>query len=133
MSSTVIPTLRYRDARRAVAFLEEAFGFESNMVVEGDGNSVEHAQMTHGNGMIMFGSDRESEYGEHVSADGTAGGGLYVVISSDVDAHMERARAAGATVVIEPRDEDYGGRDYTCTDFEGNVWTFGTYDPWAEA
>jgi uncharacterized glyoxalase superfamily protein PhnB len=35
--------------------------------------------------------------------------------------------------VIEPRDRDYGGRDYTCRDREGHVWTFGSYDPWAVA
>ena len=133
MSSTAIPALRYRDAKRAVTFLQEAFGFVPNMVVEGEGDVIEHAQMSHGTGMIMFGSDRDGDCGDHVSADGKAGGGIYVVISSDVDEHMEQARSAGATVVMEPRDEDYGGRDYSCTDFEGNVWTFGSYDPWAES
>lgn len=133
MSSTVIPTLRYQDARRAVAFLQEAFGFIAHMVVEGEGDLIEHAQMTHGTGMVMLGSEREGAYGDLVSSDGRPSGGAYVVIAGDVDEHMQRARDAGADIAIEPSDESYGGRDYTCTDFEGNVWTFGTYDPWSGA
>ena len=41
--------------------------------------------------------------------------------------------AAGAEIVIEIRDEDYGGRHYSCRDPEGHVWNFGSYDPWASA
>jgi len=44
-----------------------------------------------------------------------------------------RAVAAGAEIVIEIKDEDYGGRDYSCRDPEGHVWNFGSYDPWASA
>jgi len=41
--------------------------------------------------------------------------------------------AAGAEVVIEIKDEDYGGRGCSCRDPEGNVWSFGSYDPWTSA
>ena len=37
------------------------------------------------------------------------------------------------SVTREPVTQDYGGRDYTCKDPEGNVWTFGTYDPWVHS
>ncbi len=55
----------------------------------------------------------------------------YIVVR-DVDAHHARAMAAGAEIVIDIKDEDYGGRDYTCRDPEGHIWTFGSYDPWQE-
>jgi uncharacterized glyoxalase superfamily protein PhnB len=51
----------------------------------------------------------------------------------DADKHYARAVAAGAEIVMELRDEDYGGRDYSCRDPEGHVWNFGSYDPWAVA
>jgi uncharacterized glyoxalase superfamily protein PhnB len=55
---------------------------------------------------------------------------LYLIVA-DVDAHADRARAAGAEIFLEPVDQDYGGRGYSARDFEGNVWSFGNYDPWA--
>jgi uncharacterized glyoxalase superfamily protein PhnB len=42
-----------------------------------------------------------------------------------------RAKAAGAEIVMEIEDQDYGGRLYSCRDPEGHLWNFGTYDPWA--
>jgi uncharacterized glyoxalase superfamily protein PhnB len=44
---------------------------------------------------------------------------------------LERARAAGADVARELTDMDYGSREFSARDPEGNVWTFGTYDPFA--
>jgi uncharacterized glyoxalase superfamily protein PhnB len=112
--------------------LVTAFGFERHLVVDGEGDSIEHAQLTHGTGMVMLGSDRPNEYGEYVSAGSHPSPvGLYVIVD-DVDAHADRARAAGAEILMEPEDQDYGGRSYTARDPEGNVWSFGSYDPWAE-
>ena len=85
-----------------------------------------------GNGMIMVGSAREGEYGNLLRQPQDVGGEtqtVYVVVA-DVDAHYARAKQAGAEIVIDIKDEDYGGRDYTCRDPEGHVWTFGSYDPW---
>jgi uncharacterized glyoxalase superfamily protein PhnB len=53
------------------------------------------------------------------------------IIVTDVDAHHDRAVAAGAKVVYPPTDQDYGGRNYSALDPEGNIWHFGDYDPWA--
>jgi uncharacterized glyoxalase superfamily protein PhnB len=53
------------------------------------------------------------------------------VIVDDCKAHYEQARGAGAEIVLELKDQDYGGSGYTCRDLEGNVWSFGDYDPWA--
>ncbi len=119
----VMPVLRYKDAPRAIDFLVEAFGFERNMVVEGEGDTIDHAQLTYGDGMVMLGSDREDSYGSQ------AGRGWIYVVVEDADAHYARAKAAGAKIVRELEDQDYGSRDYGAHDPEGNQWSFGTYRP----
>lgn len=132
MSSRIIPSLRYADAKRAVTWLQEAFGLEAQMVVE-DGDRIVHAQMTYGSGMLMLGSGGESaEYDSVVGVDGDRSNfGLFVIVE-DVDTHYTTAQEAGAEIVMPPEPQDYGGSLYTCKDFEGNVWSFGSYDPWAE-
>ena len=132
--STVIPALRYRDAPAAIEWLCKAFGFEKQAVYMGKSGVVEHAQLTFGNGMIMLGSaGRDSDYGRQMKLPQEAGGttmSAYLIVT-DADAHHARAKAAGAEIVLELVTQDYGGRDYTCRDPEGHLWTFGTYDPWA--
>ena len=133
MSSTVIPGLRYHDAARAVDWLCDAFGFDKHLVVPGAGGRIEHAQLSHGSGMVMLGSVGDDEFGRLVATaveTGRPTGGIYVIVP-DVEAHAERARAAGAEIVMEPEEQDYGGSNYTCRDFEQNIWSFGDYDPWA--
>lgn len=121
--STVIPALRYRDARAAIDFLVDAFGFDRNAVYEGEDGTIDHAQLTHGTGMVMLGSARE---GDIFADQGPVS--LYVVVD-DCDAHHQVAAAAGAEVLMPPVDQDYGGRSYTARDPEGNLWSFGTYRP----
>ena len=128
---SVIPALHYKDAKAAIEFLCTAFDFAKNAVYEEPDGSIAHAQLIHGNGMIMLGSAKDTEYGKLLRRPGDVGGvtmSVYVVVD-DADAHFARAKAAGATIVREPVTQDYGGRDYTCKDPEGHVWTFGTYDP----
>lgn len=118
-TATVIPAIRYRDAPAAVDWLCEAFGFERRMVVEGEDGGIAHAELCFGTGMVMLGTARKDSYGALVAPpEGTCSQGLYVIVA-DVDAHYERARSAGAEIVIDIKDEDYGGRDYTCRDPEG--------------
>ena len=135
-TSTVIPTMRYNDAAAAVAWLCEAFGFERQLVVPGEDGTVVHAQLVFGNGMVMVGSARESEFDRVQKPPSTLGGVVsqspYIIVE-DVDLHYTQAVAAGAEIVVEIKDEDYGGRDYSCRDPEGHVWNFGSYDPWATA
>ena len=52
------------------------------------------------------------------------------IIVDEIDAHYAHAKKSGAEIVMEIRDEDYGGRGYSCLDLEGNLWHFGSYDPW---
>lgn len=132
MRKTFIPTLRYNDAKAAIDFLVEAFGFDRHAVYEDDGK-ISHAELTYGDGMVMLGDNVESEYGKLVTVPSEAGkptGGIYVTVE-DPYAHAERARAAGAEIVREPEDQDYGGANYTARDPEGYIWDFGSYDPWA--
>jgi uncharacterized glyoxalase superfamily protein PhnB len=133
-TATVIPTMRYRDAPAAIEWLCRAFGFEKHLVVPGDGGTIAHAQLTFGNGMIMLGSAHDDEYGKLVQPPrGPAGActqSPYIIVA-DADAHYRQAVAAGARIVIDIKDEDYGGRGYTCRDPEGQIWNFGTYDPWS--
>ena len=131
--STVIPAMRYRDANAAIEWLCKAFGLEKHLVVPGENGTVAHAQLSFGNGMVMLGSARDDEFGRRVKPPRETGGigtqSAYVIVE-DADAHYARAKAAGAEIVMEVEDQDYGGRLYACRDPEGHLWSFGTYDPW---
>jgi len=134
--ATVIPTVRYNDAAAAMAWLCEAFGFEKHLVVPGEDGTIAHAQLVFGNGMIMLGSAGDGEFDGLQKPPSALGGAVsqspYILVD-DADNHYARAVAAGAEIVMEIRDEDYGGREYSCRDPEGHVWNFGSYDPWASA
>jgi uncharacterized glyoxalase superfamily protein PhnB len=120
----IIPTLRYHDAHAALDFLERAFGFERKSVHENDDGTVAHSEIVHERGMVMIGSRKDGDRFE------TGRAVLYVVVD-DPDAHHDRAKAAGAPIIMELTDQDYGSREYAAEDPEGNIWSFGTYDPFA--
>jgi uncharacterized glyoxalase superfamily protein PhnB len=122
---TVFPTLSYDDAQAAIDFLIDAFGAERYAVYAGDDGTIRHAELRFGNGIVMFGSARAE-----APATRGRGGGIYVVVD-DADAHCERARGAGAQITRELEDTDYGSREYSAKDPEGNNWYFGTYQPFA--
>jgi uncharacterized glyoxalase superfamily protein PhnB len=133
--ATVIPCLRYRNAPAAIEWLCRTFGFEKQLVVPNEDGTIAHAQLSFGNGMIMLGSvlQKETEFGRLMKQPDEIGGfetqSAYLIVS-DVDEIYRRARAAGAEIVIEIKDEDYGGRVFSCRDLEGRLWNFCTYDPW---
>src|SRR5436309_10937091 len=120
---SVCPSLRYTDAPRAIDFLVDAFGFRRGEVYENEDGTIAHAQLAYGDGIVMLASDRDDGHGSHVGH-----GWIYVVVE-DADAHYAQAKAAGAEIVREPTDQDYGSRDYSARDPEGNLWSFGTYSP----
>jgi uncharacterized glyoxalase superfamily protein PhnB len=125
-AKNIYSVLRYRDAHAAIDFLCDAFGFERHAVYESDDGVVEHAQLAHGSGMVMLSTERDDDargFGEH------AGQGWVYVVVDDPDGHHDRAKTAGATIIRELEDQDYGSRDYSAKDPEGNIWSFGTYDP----
>ncbi|MGB7860001.1 MAG: VOC family protein [Acidimicrobiia bacterium] len=133
MSGSIIPTLRYRDAHAAIEFFQRALGFELVMLVEGQDGVVEHSQLKHGSGMVMVSNVRDNEW-QKIVDDGRdpTGRGVNYVVVADPYAHAEHARSSGAEIVAEPEEQDYGGAVYTLRDPEGNIWSFGSYDPWAD-
>jgi uncharacterized glyoxalase superfamily protein PhnB len=123
--STVIPGLHYRNAPDAIDWLCRVFGFEKHAVYPGPDNTIMHAELTLGGGMIMLGSTKDSP--------GPGAGqshGISLVVQ-DADKVYARARAAGAKMTEEIADKPYGGRGFACLDPEGHIWHVGTYDPWA--
>jgi uncharacterized glyoxalase superfamily protein PhnB len=124
-TATVWPSLRYRDARAAIRFLVEAFGFEETVSYPGaDESQVSHAELRWPlGGGVMLGSARE----DSVIAELPPGKGDIYVVTEEPDALYERAHAAGARVIRELHDEEYGSREFTVRDPEGVYWSFGTY------
>jgi uncharacterized glyoxalase superfamily protein PhnB len=133
---TTIPCLRYRDPARMIDWLREAFGFERHLVVPGEGGGVVHAQLSFGNGMLMLGPVQDDAFGQLMAQPGDVAGRetqCAYLVCADPDALHARALAAGATILMPLKDEDYGGRGFSCRDPEGHLWNFGSYDPWQES
>ncbi|KAA6224364.1 glyoxalase [Streptomyces albofaciens JCM 4342] len=121
------PTLRYRDAKAAIKQLTEAFGFTRSALYESEDGTVLHAELAFGNGVVMLGS--KGTGGPYEEALGDGGPiGVYTTVA-DPDAHHRRAERAGVEIVLPLTDQEYGSREYTARDLEGNLWTFGTYAP----
>jgi uncharacterized glyoxalase superfamily protein PhnB len=125
----VIPFLGYEDPRAALDWLARAFGFEASAVHEGENGEIVHAEMRFGDGMIMLGRPGPSFGMKTAKELGAVNQGIYSIVDDGIDAHFERAVAAGAEVVMELHDTDYGSREYMVRDPEGNLWSFGTYRP----
>lgn len=131
--ATVIPCMRYRDAPAAIEWLCDTFGFVTQLVVPNEDGTIAHAQLSYGNGMIMLSSVFDTEYGRLIRQPGdkdkTVTQSAYLVVN-DADLVYGRALEAGAHILLDIKDEDYGGRGFTCRDPEGHLWSIGTYDPW---
>ena len=117
--------LFYKDAFAALDWLEKAFGFERTMVITDKEGNLGHSEMRFGDGYIMIGT----EWIDYVASPASIGGkntqSIHVHLGDGIDAHCERARAAGAEILQEPADQFYGDRTYRARDPEGHVWTFG--------
>jgi len=127
----IFPALRYQDAAAALDWLKKAFGFEEKTVHRDAGGTIQHAVLQLGAGLIMFGQYRETGWLGGEAPNALASTLSVYVVVEDPDAHYARARQAGANIVRELVDEDYGSREYSARDPEGNLWSFGTYDPYA--
>lgn len=124
MTTTVWPTLSYRDAPAAIKFLVEAFGFEEAAVYKGENeHEIVHCTLRWPGGGVMLSTHPDTG----VFADRPPGTGSVYVVTDQPDALYKRAVAAGATVVRELRDEEYGSRGFSVRDPEGVFWSFGTY------
>ena len=120
----VWPTLRARDARALIRFLVDAFGFVE-VAVYGEGDQVAHAELAWPpGGGIMLGSHRDDPADPWALPAGTFGA---YVVTDDPDGLHDRALKAGAAIVRELNETDYGSREFAARDPEGNLWSFGTY------
>jgi len=120
---TTYPVFRYRDARAAIDWLTQAFGFTEKEVHEGEDGTIVHAELRAGKGLIMIGTDSDD------GPDSQAGHGSVYIAIDDPDALHERAVSAGAEITRPLTDTDYGSREFSTRDPEGNRWSFGTYAP----
>lgn len=121
---SIVPYFGYSDGPAAVEFLCSAFGLERVNVVEEPEGFIAHAELRHGDDLIMLGSWLdEQEPGTPV-----AGSGVYLVVD-DVDDHHAQAVEAGAQVVYPPEDSEWGTRRWRGRDLENYEWSFGTYTP----
>jgi uncharacterized glyoxalase superfamily protein PhnB len=129
MTETKKPTmscgLACRDPRAELQWLEKAFGFEITMVVENPDGAIGHSEMTFGDAVVYVGAEWDERHRSPASMGGVNTQSIHIQLAKELDAHCERARAAGAVIVREPADQFYGDRNYAAVDPEGHVWTFG--------
>ncbi len=130
-----IPTLAYKDADAAIDFLTKALGFTVENVYRSEEGWVMHAELSLGKAFIMLGtSNNTSDFGKMTRTPEEVGGfntqSPYFIIE-DIDEHYETAVAQGAEIVMPIKDEDYGGRGYSCKDPESYIWNFGSYSPFS--
>jgi uncharacterized glyoxalase superfamily protein PhnB len=119
-----IPSIIYKDNRAALKWLQDAFGFEASEVLTAANGDIVHAEMSHGDGVVMIGS----EFAEWAASPASIGGKntqrVHVRLERGIDEHCARARQAGAKIAMEPADQFYGDRTYMAVDHEGHHWTF---------
>lgn len=144
--SSVIPSVRYRDAQAAIEWLVRVLGFEKQAVFEGPNGTVMHAQLTRGMGMVMLGSIPEKENPPEAGSPGSEYHGLLAqpeevggretaslcLVVEDCEGLYATVKDSGAEMVQELKSPEYGGKAFACRDPEGHVWWVGSYDPWAE-
>ena len=132
-TSTICPTLRYKDAPAAIEWLCGVLGCTKHAVYANPDGTIAHAELALGGGLIMLASNKDDAYGKGFKSPGELGGvetrSAYVAVG-DADAVYARAQAAGAGIMRPIQDMDYGSREFTVRDPEGHTWSVGTYDPW---
>jgi uncharacterized glyoxalase superfamily protein PhnB len=132
VGQTIFPTVRYTDARAAIAWLERAFDARQHAAYDAEDGTVAHAELIIAGNMIMLGNTRDDDSlvrsPKQVNA---VTGGIYVVLpdAAAIDALHAQAAAAGAKIIRPPFDTDYGSHDFQALDLEGYQWSFGTYKP----
>jgi uncharacterized glyoxalase superfamily protein PhnB len=121
----IYPRLGYEDERAAIEFLVRAFGFRERVEARQEHDGHVLAWLEHGDGVVMVGHTQHDIHGIHSPREVGAATCMLNVTVDDVDAHCERARAAGALITMEVNDAFFGERRYEAADPEGNRWHFG--------
>jgi uncharacterized glyoxalase superfamily protein PhnB len=129
--SPFTPSVFYRDPIAALKWLEQAFGFETSMLVTDASGAVGHAEMSFAGGKIGVGGELAAPeilgpaaMKSPASMGGAGSQFIRVALQEGIDEHCARARAAGARITQPPIDQFYGARVYRALDPEGHVWCF---------
>jgi len=135
-TKSIIPCLNYKDATTAIEWLCDTFGFQKHLIVPDANGNIVHAELTLDNIMIMVGSsDSGTQFSKLIKQPSDINGfetqSPYIVLDDkEIDEHYKKAKNNGAKIIIELKEENYGGKNYSCYDLEGHLWNFGSYDPW---
>ena len=137
MKSKMMPSILYDDCEKAIDWLCSAFGFDKHLIVPDETGGIAHAQLIYNDCMVMLGTlhERHDLGILNCSPRGIEGqntASIYMVVET-IDNHYQRAKKEGAEIGLDIKDEEYGGRGYTCKDIEGHLWSFGSYNPWEQA
>ncbi len=134
IAQAVYPAVRYANAKAAIAWLTSVLGFREHEVCTGVGDRIDHAELAIAGNLIMLGTTKDGAAPNARTPDG-ATVTMYIAFDTpaDVDARYARAKAAGAHILREITDTDYGSHEFSVSDPEGHVWSFGTYRPQAAA
>jgi uncharacterized glyoxalase superfamily protein PhnB len=119
-----VPAIIYKDNRAALSWLQKAFGFEVSEVLTDASGNIVHAEMKHGDGVVMIGHEWADWTKSPASLSGKNTQRIIVRIDSGIDEHCAQARRAGATIAKELADEFYGERSYIAVDLDGHHWKF---------
>jgi uncharacterized glyoxalase superfamily protein PhnB len=130
---SVYLALRYNDAKAAIAWLTSVLGFEEHEVCPADDGTIAHAELQIDGNLIMLGNVKNDSYGKSPKTLGGTTGAIYIALATpeEIDARYARAKAAGAEILRELADTEYGSHDFAVRDPEGQIWSFGTYRPQA--
>jgi uncharacterized glyoxalase superfamily protein PhnB len=128
-TQNIFPAVRYRDADAAIAWLSEAFGAAQRHVYRDSNGRIMHAELTFGDGLLMLGSLDEDGFLGGAPPDPRAGATSIYIAVGDPDAVHASATRAGAEIVRDLSDTGYGSREFSVRDPDGNLWSFGTYNP----
>ncbi|MCM2371272.1 VOC family protein [Aporhodopirellula aestuarii] len=126
MIKEVFPYLRLRNAAAGIEFYKKAFGATERMRLSEPSGRIGHAELSFGSFAVML-SDEYPEYGiQGPEAFGGTGSSIHLHVD-DVDAMTEQAVAAGAKLIMEPKDQFYGERSAKVLDPFGHEWLLGTH------
>lgn len=117
----ILPHITYQDVAAALAWLANTFGFTEHYRYGEPGGRVDGAQMYLGDAWMMLNRARSGRASPAQIGQQTQSLTVFV---DDVDAHFERSRLAGANIVEELHETEYGERQYGVVDLEGHHWLF---------
>jgi uncharacterized glyoxalase superfamily protein PhnB len=125
----IYPSFRFNNASAMIDWLTHVLGFTVLARHDNEDGSVGHAELAFGSSIIMCGDTKDDAFGKIVGGPGSQGGKALYIAVDQVDALFAKVKASGVDIVEGLTDRDYGSREFTCRDPEGNVWCFGTYRP----